>query len=631
MRFEQGETNTIGLNFTRVINDEQEVARLSFAPQGVPARVSEAIDWAGIRDIDGGLNLELQPFVSGRFALQRPSESLDQSWRALPNAGFDLKYGITGDLTLDLAVNPDFGQAEVDAAVLNLGPFEVYFPEKRRFFLESKEIFETRFPLFYSRRIGAAPNPGDAALGSRVIYGEAQDAELVALDPLTRVLGSARLTGQIAPGWVMGVLSAITGPTWGVERYADGSEQRLVVDPLSAWTVARLRRHFDPQTWVGGIVTNVARAGADPEAVTGGFDYNINFRRRWIHGAQVIATHDGEDSGMGGSASVVRSGRRTNWSLSGEFLTPHANFSDLGYMTQTNYLRAATALSVFNAQPVGPMRELSATLDVALSSSFAGQLTEKYSLLSLAAETSSLWRVTAFAGGHLPQLDLFETRGNVAYEVPLHWYAGFRVYSPRNKRFVASWGGNYGEQNPRERNPGPDVYLDLAVRPVDRLQISLGTAWNASFGRPRWVGEREADEVPIFARATIMSTNLNLRGTLAITPRLSLTTYNQLLYSTAHHDEFFELRAPDELVLTDPDPWYGAVDQGLTSLTSNSILRWEYLPGSFLFVAYTHRTSLSESEGEIQYVALRGLTNLAADAAQHEDVLFVKLGYLFGA
>jgi hypothetical protein len=79
-----------------------------------------------------------------------------------------------------------------------------------------------------------------------------------------------------------------------------------------------------------------------------------------------------------------------------------------------------------------------------------------------------------------------------------------------------------------------------------------------------------------------------------------------------------------------PDPWFGMVDQGLTSLTSNSIMRWEYLPGSFLFVAYTHRTALPEGEGVIRYEAAAPFTNLVASGARHEDVLFVKLAYLFG-
>jgi hypothetical protein len=627
LRFERRESQTIGLNFTRVINDHQEVDRLSFAPQGVPARVSEAVDWYGIEDIDGGLNLELQPFVSGRFVLQRPHDSLDHSWRALPNAGFDLKYGLTGDLTLDVAVNPDFGQAEVDAAVLNFSPFEVFFPEKRRFFLESKEIFETRFPLFYSRRVGAAPNPGHAQTSARVIGGQQENGELVELDPVTRVLGSLRLTGQIAPGWVIGVLTAATGPTYGVQRFSDGISQRVPVDPYSGWSVVRLRRHFDPQTWIGGIVTNVARLGDQPGATTGGFDYNINFRKRWIHGAQVIATHDGERSGMGGSASWERSGRRTNWYLSGEFLSPHANFSDVGYMTLNNYGQGSTGLGVYNAQPIGKVRAISASVDLSLASSFAGQITEKFMMTNWTLETLGLWQFRVFFGGHLPQLDLFETRGNIPYLVPIHWWTGARVSTPRNKRVTASLGGNYGEQAGK---PGPDVFVDLGLRPIDRLQIGFNGQWSGSFGRPRWVAERDGDNMPIFARAVIHTINATVRLTLAITPRLSMTSYNQLFYSIAHHTEFFELQAPDLLVGTDPTAWFGLVDRGLSSLTSNSILRWEYLPGSFLFVAFTHRSALPQSGEVLMYRPGDPITNLGAPGSTHEDVLFVKLAYLFG-
>jgi hypothetical protein len=627
LRFERKASQTIGLNFNRVINDMQETDRLSFAPQGVPARVSEAIDWHGIEDIDSGLNLELQPFVSGRFVLQRPPESLDQSLRALPNAGFDLKYGITGDLTLDVAVNPDFGQAEVDAAVLNLGPFEVYFPEKRRFFLESKEIFETRFPLFYSRRVGSAPNPGNAQTSSRVIHGQEEAGELVGLDPLSRVLGSLRATGQIAPGWVLGVLTAATGPTSGTQRFSDGIEQRVPVDAFSGWSVLRLRRHFDPQTWVGGIVTNAARLGDGSEATTGGVDYNINFRKRWIHGAQIIATHDGKRSGMGGAGSWSRSGRRTRFDLWGDFLSPHANFRDLGFMTRNNYGSGGTAFGVFNAQPIGKVRSISASAEVSVASSFSGQITDKTLNTDWTLETLGLWQFRVFAGGHLPQYDLFETRGNIAYEVPFHWWAGWRISTPRSKRVSASVGSNYGEQNHR---PGPDVFIDLGLRPIDRLQINFSGQWSGSFGRPRWVAEREGDQMPIFGRATIHTINATIRLTLAITPTLSLTSYNQLFYLTAHHYEFFELRAPDRLVTTGADEWFGVVDQGLTSLTSNSILRWEYLPGSFLFVAYTHRSSLPENMGVIRYDPAAPFTNLVANGSRHEDVLFVKLAYLFG-
>jgi hypothetical protein len=169
-------------------------------PAGPPGRISWALDYRGVKGIEPGLNLELRPFTSFRIAARRPDDSLDKSSSPfLPNGGFDVKYGLRGNLTLDLAVNPDFGQAEVDPAVLNLGPFEVFFPERRQFFLESKEIFETRFQLFYSRRVGNNPRPARADLTTRKdANGNDETGPAHQLDPLTRIFGAVRLTGQAA-------------------------------------------------------------------------------------------------------------------------------------------------------------------------------------------------------------------------------------------------------------------------------------------------------------------------------------------------------------------------------------------------------------------------------------------------
>ena len=83
------------------------------------------------------------------------------------NAGVDVKYGITSNMTLDATINPDFGQVEVDPAVVNLSAFETSFPEKRPFFLEGIDAFSFPLQVFYSRRIGAAPI---APTNARVMY-----------------------------------------------------------------------------------------------------------------------------------------------------------------------------------------------------------------------------------------------------------------------------------------------------------------------------------------------------------------------------------------------------------------------------------------------------------------------------
>lgn len=639
LRFDaKDEAHTFGINVERWSNDLQERVRLSPTPQGLPGLMSMALDYGPVADIKPGLNVELRPFTSFRIAAQRPEGSLDRSWPFLPNAGYDVKYGLRGNLTLDLAVNPDFGQAEVDPAVLNLGPFEVFFPERRQFFLESKEIFETRFLLFYSRRVGALPSPGVASryLPSRGAAGDEETSSLVAVDPLTRIFGALRLTGQVAPGWSVGALTATTGATHGVGRFGDGDEERFLVAPLSQYSVLRVRREYDSQTSVGMIMTAVNRGAMRSDAFTGGFDYRLRFRERWRHAAQVIATHNGERAGMGASTDLRRGGKNLEVGTSLDLLTPNADFNDLGYMRNANYIAGRAWANVFNAQPIGRARRLLAGTSAELTGgftraetgrppAFGDELQVKQFDTFFEAATDKLWRAYLQVGGHWPQLDLYETRGGIPYEVPTHWWIIPRISTPTNKRVAATLRGAYGEQAGK---PGPDAGLEVRLRPIDRLDITASLDVNLVLGRPRWTMTNDLDE-PVFGRGQLHSYTAVLRATLGILPTLTLQTYNQLLYSTAHHTEFFILTAPSVLVPTDPTPYFGVVDQALTSLISNSILRWEYLPGSFLFVAYTHRTTLSENGMEVKFDPRRGFTNLAAMRAGNEDIVFVKLVHLF--
>src|SRR5690606_13846914 len=118
-------------------------------------------------------------------------------------AGLDLRYGIGSAFTLDAAVNPDFGQVEVDPAVINLSAFETIYPEQRPFFVEDARIFDFDLSggsLFYSRRIGRKPH-GDSPDG----------ADFVNAPEETSILGAAKLTGRTDGGLSVGALAAVTG------------------------------------------------------------------------------------------------------------------------------------------------------------------------------------------------------------------------------------------------------------------------------------------------------------------------------------------------------------------------------------------------------------------------------------
>ncbi|UCE40589.1 MAG: carbohydrate binding family 9 domain-containing protein [Candidatus Aminicenantes bacterium] len=144
-------------------------------------------------------------------------------------AGLDIKYGISSNFTADITVNTDFAQVEADDVQVNLTRFSLFFPEKRRFFLERASTFEFRFGgpnlLFYSRRIGINEDT----------------------DELVRIYGGARLVGRVG-GWDLGFLNMQTAKSEGI--------------PSENFGIFRVRRRvFNPFSYVGGMITS--RIGMD--------------------------------------------------------------------------------------------------------------------------------------------------------------------------------------------------------------------------------------------------------------------------------------------------------------------------------------------------------------------------------
>ena len=130
---------------------------------------------------------EATPFVLGKVEHRAAGAQnvLSHGWFAGGSAGLDALAHLTNELTLDLTVNPDFGQVEADTVILNLSTFETFFPEKRRFFLEGLDVFATLRPVFYTRRIGRQPAAPTLSTGEA----------LVALPDPTRIWSAVKMSG----------------------------------------------------------------------------------------------------------------------------------------------------------------------------------------------------------------------------------------------------------------------------------------------------------------------------------------------------------------------------------------------------------------------------------------------------
>ncbi|MGH7506600.1 MAG: DUF5916 domain-containing protein, partial [Longimicrobiales bacterium] len=283
LRFGHEQIQTWGIQFSRRMIAKDEVTVFSFTPKSERGGVPRYGHLLGLEGLQPGKKLEVLPYsvLRAEYLEVGAGNPYRDGSDYFSGVGLDLKYRLTSSLTLDATVNPDFGQVEVDPAVVNLTAFETSFDEKRPFFVEGADIFRfgsTR--LFYSRRIGRSPQ------GSLP-----DDAEFTDRPDASTILAAAKLTGRTAGGWRLGFLDAVTAEERAAYRTGDGLEGHAVVEPRTNYLAARAQRYMrDGRSTVGGMFTAVHRELGDSSigdalrasAYTGGIDFSHDFfDRAW--------------------------------------------------------------------------------------------------------------------------------------------------------------------------------------------------------------------------------------------------------------------------------------------------------------------------------------------------------------
>ena len=248
LRFNAADIQTWGINVARHLRRANETSWLEMVPKNENGLASRMAHLTGLEGVRPRRQIELAPYTAARQEFVQPEDDADpfnDGARTFGSVGLDVKAPMPGGLTLDATINPDFGQAEVDPAVVNLSRYETFFQEKRRFFIEGSEIFNnfgtggsnnffgfnTSDPdIFYSRRIGRTPQ-------------DEADGDFVDAPRAATILGAAKLTGKTAGGWSIGLIEALTGR----ERARVVSESvssRRSVEPLTNYLIARVQRDF---------------------------------------------------------------------------------------------------------------------------------------------------------------------------------------------------------------------------------------------------------------------------------------------------------------------------------------------------------------------------------------------------
>jgi hypothetical protein len=286
-----------GVQFETINARRQELAMFAFTPKAQMGGVAAFGNLEGLRITDSNKSLELVPYVLGQGTFDATSANrLNKTAEYDFKAGLDARYRITSNLTLTTAINPDFGQVEVDPAVINLTAFETKLEEKRPFFVEGSGYFKIAPSLrsfyaaremLYTRRIGRAPQiklPSDTRQTPAT----------------TDIVAAAKLTGRTEGGWTVGVLDAYTKEMTGVYLDGTGARRTGVVEPATNYLLGRISREMrNGDTAIGLLGSAVNRDLGDPlaaatlakSAYTGSVDLGHDFFKRvWNISAYVAGT-----------------------------------------------------------------------------------------------------------------------------------------------------------------------------------------------------------------------------------------------------------------------------------------------------------------------------------------------------
>jgi hypothetical protein len=692
LRYGNKQEQVWGLHAWRWINRNLEEDQWQLIPRDTPAVLSELGTLTGLKDLKRKGRVELMPYMVGGMRSSEPEAGNPFSIRrkAIASAGIDGKVGITSDFTLDFTINPDFGQVEADPSILNLSAFEIFFEEKRPFFLEGKNILDFSMgygnDLFYSRRIGAPP----------AYYPELEENEYADAADNTSIISAIKLSGKNKNGLSLGIIHSLTARETVRRGSEEGSVQTETSEPFTSYFVSRVQKDYNQaNTLLGGMFTAVNRNIGDDHllflskaAYTGGLDllhqwhdktYFVSVKSLFSHltgDPRAMITlqeaparymqrpdfaHLGIDSSktsLTGTAIEVRIGKSGNghwrYDLELNYLSPAFDLNDAGFTRTTDMLYQTASLAYVIFEPFGIFRTFSVSIDQSNFWNTGGYYLSSEVETQVRSLFTNKWSATLGIIREFPGLGTRTLRGGPALmeEGKLSSYLSLSTDQSKNIYF-----GFYMVAERSDEGITRSMYYRpaLTVRIGDNIEMSTNMSYTTDKENLQYVEQTSMDSDPryIFAFLDRKTLSLTLRADYGITPDLMIQFYGSPYFSAGKYSEFkritnsraaayedrFDVFSGPEIITNPADNTClidesadGFIDYSFTNpdfsfreFRSNLVARWEYRPGSILYLVWQHsRTGYDEHYDP----ALAGNFGKLLDIYP-TDIFLLKLNYWF--
>ena len=678
LRFQHKEEEIWGVNFIREIARKNEKDYLVYTPRNGSGFVSRFPDLVGLEDIDPPRRIEVLPYLSTKaeYVQHAAGDPFNSGSRYTPGIGGDVKFGIGSNLTLDASVNPDFGQVEVDPAVVNLSDVETFFQEKRPFFIEGSSIFDFGYggannnwgfnwgtpSFFYSRRIGRNPQ---GTIPDNASYSDVPTG--------THIAGAAKLSGKLGDNWSIGAINAVTSREF---ARVDTSGRRFdwEVEPLTYYGVFRGQKEFNNGRQGLGLLSTVAVRSLEQgylqdelnkSSLALGLDgwTMLDSSQVWVingwvggsyvHGAtarmialQTSSAHylqrpDAHHVSVDSSATQLEgvAGRIALNKQKGDFylnsalgfVGPTFDVDDVGYMWRTDIINGHLVLGYRWNDPGTVTRKANVNVSTFRSYDFGKNLVWYGYWTNGYVQFLNYHSVDWFFAYNPESYSDRRTRGGPLTINPRGFEFGGDINTDDRRIWILGFSAdilNYSLGVDHGR------YLSGSVqyKPASNLSLTVSPAVTLYRTSAQWVTNVEDPTAAatfgnryIFAQLNQHEVSAGIRVDWTFTPRLSLQMYVQPLISVGGYSGIKELATPKTLDFTtygtgnstvtrngtdyviDPDGSGPAVpftvsdpDFNFKSLRGSAVLRWEYMPGSAIYLVWTQQRVDDSDPGQFR-------------------------------
>ncbi len=599
LRFQNKDDYVWGVDFKRIIKRKNETSGFIWVPKEDTGYVSHFARLEGLKGIQTGRRIEIYPYVVGKGEFQptEPGNPFQSGENLIGNTGFDAKFGIAGNMTIDATVNPDFGQVEVDPAVINLSAYETFYEEKRPFFIEGSNMFDefgrggtannininwSNPRLFYSRRIGRSPQ------GTPTHDGYAR------IPDNSTILGAFKLTGKPSDDWKLSFINAFTA-----REYAqiENGDNRLTeeVEPFTYYGVFRGVREFHSgRQGIGVLATSVVRdlrneklngilndksfsfaldgwsfldkernwifsGWAGATKISGSAEKILQLQKSSLHYFQrpdtshVSIREDATSlSGWGGRFQINKQKGQTLFNFALGALSPGFDPNDAGFQgMSSDIINSHMVVGYIWPHPGKILRNHVLAGGPFVSFDFSGKRTSGSGALVLwEGQFLNYWKFSSMLAYNPQSISNTLTRGGPRVIIPYGVQGDVSISTDSRKQFVFSTGFNT-YRRPEIDTIQQSYSFGIAWKPRSNFDLSVRPSYSYQHTEYQWV--RRVDDPAmaetfgsryVFSRLQQQVLATEIRLNWIFNPRLTLQAYVQPFLAVGEYDRFKELAQP---------------------------------------------------------------------------------------